>query len=284
MAASEVAEPGVTVVIPTHARDAFLEEAIASVVAQCAPPAALVVSDDTGSPDTRAVVERWAAIAPFAVRYLDSSGPGAGTAGASRNAGAALATTDVLAFLDDDDTWHPDFLSETVAVLEREDADFAVAWTVADEGGYLIARLRPGLTATNAVARNPGFVGSNFVMRRERFRSLEGFDATLPVSNDKDLLVRALQAGLRYAVVERELVCNRIHREGQLTDKSPRRVEGIRRYMAKHDSLLSPHDRRSLRAQLASVQRVSAPGRALRWGYTAQLVWYRVLLAAQSRR
>lgn len=279
MAASDV-----TVVIPTHARDAFLDEAIASVVTQRVPPVALVVSDDLGSPGTRAVVERWAPLAPFAVRYLDSSGPGAGTAGASRNAGAALAATGLLAFLDDDDTWQPDFLAETVAALEREDADFAVAWTVADEDGYRIARIRPGHTAGDVVARNPGFVGSNFVVRAESFRSLGGFDATLTVSNDKDLLVRALQAGLRYAVVERELVRNRIHRFGQLTDKSPRRVEGIRRYMTKHAALLSAHDRRVLRAQLASVQRVSAPGKALRWGYTAQLVWLRVRTAAPSRR
>jgi len=273
----------VTVVIPTHRRDAFLDEAIASVVKQSRLPVALVVSDDTGSPSTRAVVERWVELAPFPVRYLDSSGPSAGTAGASRNAGAALATSAVLAFLDDDDTWHPEFLAATTAALDG--VDFAVAWTAADADGFHIARITPGLTAGDVVARNPGFVGSNFIMRTAAFRALDGFDPLLTVSNDKDLLVRALQTGLRYAVVERELVRNRIHRFGQLTDKSERRVEGIHRYMAKHAELLSARDARYLRSQVYSIRRVTGPTAVARLGSSVALVKERLLynLTSASR-
>ena len=274
----------VTVVVPTHRRNHFLPETIAAVVAQELAPAALVVSDDVGDPDTRAIVEEWAGRAPFPVRYLDSSGPGAGTAGASRNAGAALATTSLLAFCDDDDVWHPEFLRRTVALLEQSEADFAVAWTRADVAGYTIARMGPGLGPRDVVARNPGFVGSNFVMRTGAFRSIDGFDPTLPVSNDKDLLVRALQSGLHYGVVERELVTNRIHGDGQLTDKSPVRAAGITRYMTKHAELLDPRDVRILQAQLASVRRATAPSRVARWWHTAELVRLRALLAIAAVR
>src|SRR5690606_39489690 len=50
----------VTVVVPTHRRNHFLPETIAAVVAQELAPAALVVSDDVGDPETRAIVEEWA--------------------------------------------------------------------------------------------------------------------------------------------------------------------------------------------------------------------------------
>ncbi len=271
----------VTVVIPTHRRNGLLTETIASVVAQELAPAALVVSDDVGDPATRALVESWTARVPFPVRYLDSSGPAAGTAGASRNAGASLATTGLLAFVDDDDAWHPAFLARLVAALD-DGADFAVCWGVADVPVYEYPRARPGLTAEDSVARNPGFGGCNIVLRTRLFRELDGFDPALTVSNDKDLYVRALAHGATYAVVPHVLVTYRVHADGQLTDKTPRRAEGIRRYIAKHEALLSSRDRRYLRAQLASVLRVSAPSVVERWRYTGELVVLRLALAVQG--
>jgi len=272
------------VVVPTHDRDDLLAGALASVVAQEFAPAAAVVSDDRGSAATRAVVEQVAATAPFAVDYVDSSGPGAGTAGASRNAGARGVTTTLVAFLDDDDLWHPQFLSRTVRALSADGADFAVAWTRADRPGYAMALMKTGLTARDVVGRNPGFVGSNFVMTTGAFRALGGFDATLPVSNDKDLLVRALASGLSYVVVEDQLVTNRIHEGGQLTDKTPRREAGIRRYIDKHAALLSRRDRWFLQAQLASVRTVTAPTRIGRWASGAAVALNRSLYRATTPR
>lgn len=268
----------VTCVVPTHGRDDLLDEAIASIAAQTYPVAELLVSDDLGSPATRATVEAWAHRVPFGVRYVDSSGTGWRSAGASRNAGAALAAADLVAFLDDDDTWEPEFLSAAISALEADASDFAVGWTAADAGAraYHMERMRPGLAARDVVARNPGFVGSNFVMRRAAFELLGGFDPELTVSNDQDLLVRALLHGLRYVVVPRVLVRNRIHEGAQLTDKTERRVRGIETYMSKHDALMSGPDRRYIRSQISSIRRVIGPTRTVRWRSTASLAAYRL--------
>jgi len=206
--------PEVSCVVPTHGRDDLLTEAVASIAAQRSAPAELIVTDDLGSPVTRVLVERWAVDLPFPVRYVDASGTGWRSAGASRNAGAALATGDLMAFLDDDDVWEPEYLTSLIAALGAGTCDFAVGWTEADAGGgvYHIARMKAGLQVADVVARNPGFVGSNFVMTRDAFVRLGGFDPALTVANDKDLLVRALQHGLRYTVVPQVLVRNRILR------------------------------------------------------------------------
>ena len=264
--------PTVSCIIPTHARDDLLVLAVASIAAQTRVPFELLVADDAGSPATRALVDDWAGRTPFPVRYVDASGSGWSSAGASRNAGAALATGDLLAFLDDDDVWDPAYLSSLVAALETG-RDFAVAWTEAETTGeqYRIAKIVPGLGVRDVVARNPGFLGSNFVMRRVAFESIGGFDPALTVSNDKDLLVRALAAGLRYAVVPAVLVRNKIHDGPQLTDKTERRVRGIEAYIAKHDARLTDQDRRFLRAQISSIRRETGSTRTERWLSTAAL-------------
>ncbi|TGD71878.1 glycosyltransferase [Mangrovimicrobium sediminis] len=255
----------VSVVIPTHDRDRQLVEALESVFSQTLPPVKVIVSDDRGASATRDAVNAFSARTSQVVQYVDSSGPLAGTAGASRNSGATCVTTPLIAFLDDDDLWHPEFLSSTTAALTNAGADFAVAWNKADDAEFTMTRMREGLSAQNVVARNPGFVGSNFLMKTEAFNALGGFDPELPVSNDKDLLVRALAAGLSYVVVEKYLVINRIHESEQLTDKTIRRENGIRKYISKHRALLSRRDNWFLQAQLASVRRVTAPSKMSRF-------------------
>ena len=67
------ATPDISVVIPTHARDHLLTEAVASVLAQTVRPREVLVCDDTASPATRAVVEDWAARTDGLVRYVDKA-------------------------------------------------------------------------------------------------------------------------------------------------------------------------------------------------------------------
>lgn len=267
-----------TVVVPTHDRDELLRQALASVLAQTEPVSRVVVCDDRGSPLTRQVVEEVAAGTDVPVDYQDVRHLDAGTAGASRNAGAASVATPLVAFLDDDDTWAPTFVARTRQALVAEGSDLVVTWMAPTDPRYRMTAMRPGLRARDVVSRNPGLTGSNFVVRTEAFRRLGGFDETLPVSNDKDFLLRALQAGLRYSVVAERLVTYRVHGSGQLTDRTPRRAAGLRRYAAKHEALLTPTDRRVLRAQLSSVLRVADGSPVRRLGHTVRLAWDRALL------
>ncbi len=275
----------IAVVIPTHDRDEQVEDAIASVLAQTLAPAEVLVCDDRGSATTRAVVEAWTARTTGLVRYVDTSGPGAGTAGASRNEGAARSVSPLLAFLDDDDVWQPDHLERLHLSMARDDADFAVAWTASDDASFVFARMTSGLRAADVVSRNPGFVGSNFLIRADTFAVVHGFDPALRVANDQDLLVRLLRAGARYCVVPRVTVLNRIHAGDQLTDKTERRAQGVLAYRRKHLDLLELRDRVVLATIVAGIRRVSAPGAADRLRWTALTAAGRLaLLVSRPRR
>lgn len=264
--------PDISVVIPTHLRDTLLPDAIAAAVGQTRAPLEVLVCDDVGADATRAVVEAWTARTEGLVRYVDSSGRGHTTAGASRNVGAGEARGDLLAFVDDDDVWQPDHLELLVSALEGAGTDVAVSWTEADDPDFVFARMGAGLGVRDVVSRNPGFVGSNFVIRAETFRRVGGFDPDLRVSNDQDLLVRLLAAGCTYTVVERVTVRNRIHTAGQLTDKTEARVRGVRTYYAKHSHLMGWRDRVVIGTIIAGIRRISAP-------HLVQRVWYTGLTA-----
>jgi GT2 family glycosyltransferase len=265
----------VTVVIPTHGRDEMLRRALASVLAQDLLPAHVIVSDDLASAQTRTVVEDTAAGTSACVTYLDCSGR-AGTAGASRNAGAAQAATTWLAFLDDDDAWRADFLSSCLGRAREDSAQLAVAWVEPDDPSEQVARIRPGLEAQDVLTVNPGFLGSNVLYRRETFVEVGGFDPDLLVSEDKDLLLRLLASGATYAVVEDTPVLRTSgHGSGQLTvERTARRREAVLRYRAKHADLITWRHRPYFAAALASIDRVLAPsavGRA--WATGALVLW-----------
>ncbi len=239
------ADLAVTCVVPTHDRPELLQRALRSVLAQTLPPASVIVVDDTGS--AQQVVDAF----DGRVRYVRSW---SSTAGASRNLGAALAETPLLAFLDDDDTWHPTFLARCAAELsgpERSTVDFAAAWTWRCRAGHRRpgGSLPPDAAPGEWLHRNPGFTGSNAVLRTEAFRRLGGFDATLPVNNDLDLFVRALDLGLRYAVVRDRLVVQYRTGGGHLSTRGPWRAKGLAGYRGKYRDRLTVAQRRYLRRE-----------------------------------
>lgn len=103
-----MAEPSVSVIIPSYNRAALLPRAIQSALAAIEPGDEVIVVDD-GSVDHTPATMR---IFGDRVRYLRTAHAGAGRA---RNEGIAVARGELVAFLDSDDEWMPDKLR-----LQRE--------------------------------------------------------------------------------------------------------------------------------------------------------------------
>jgi glycosyltransferase involved in cell wall biosynthesis len=103
--------PRVSVVIPTYNRRMLLERALASVLAQTRRDFEIIVVDDGSTDDTKAMVQAHAG-----ARYFFQANAGPAKA---RNTGIRAARGDLIAFLDSDDVWLPNFLEVQTDVLER---------------------------------------------------------------------------------------------------------------------------------------------------------------------
>lgn len=239
-------------VIPTHGRPSFLEEALDSVIAQTHPVKEIIVVSDDDNQESRAVVASAASRAAMPITLIRNTG--ASGASASRNLGAANVSTPWIAFLDDDDLWAETYLADTIAVTEGN--DFVVTWLEMFRDGATSPgqRIVSGLTAGDVGGRGHGFIGSNFIIRREAFDRIGGFDADLPVLNDRDFFYRALRSRLTYAVVTEPNVLHRRHDEGQLTQLTERRAAGMERYLEKHATALRWSEKRETRMVIHRIR------------------------------
>src|SRR5438552_2531519 len=106
-------EPFFSIIIPTHGRPAFLQEAVASVLAQSfADSEVLVVDDGNDEPVNVPADERVRVL-----RHDVNRG-----AAAARNTGIRAARGRYISFLDDDDVYPPGRLATIAAELESPTA------------------------------------------------------------------------------------------------------------------------------------------------------------------
>jgi GT2 family glycosyltransferase len=185
----------ISVVIPTADRKEILLETLASVLQQTVTPAEVLIVDNgreaTVLPDLPPHVS--------VVRTAPRIGPSA-----ARNAGARAARSGIVAFLDDDDLWLPDYLERIVERFAQTGADAVVGQLMRKRPGSvpLPYKLFPEAKEQQrrVFLRNPGFGGQNLAIRRDLFLMMGGFDETLPASEDRDLAARLLLAGKQIAV------------------------------------------------------------------------------------
>jgi len=105
-----------SVVIPAHNAAPYLAAALDSVLSVRPEGSEVIVVDDASEDGTAALLERYADRVRV-LRRTSRSGPGV-----ARNAGAAVATGDVLAFHDADDLMLRDRFSALLPELERDPA------------------------------------------------------------------------------------------------------------------------------------------------------------------
>jgi glycosyltransferase involved in cell wall biosynthesis len=183
--------PSASCVVPVRDAGRWVGEAIASVLGQAAPPREVIVVDD-GSTDDTAV-----AIASFgdAVTYVRQEPAGVARA---RNHGIELARGDLVAFLDADDLWHPERLERQIELLG---ASPTAGLCDAHSDHFWADDLTPSQREADPRFRDPfwqrtapGHI-STWLVRRETFDLLGGFDESLQYSEDTDWLLRYRDSG-----------------------------------------------------------------------------------------
>jgi len=183
----------VSAVITAFNSEAFIAEAISSVLEQTRPVDEILVVDDGSTDHTRDIVESFS---PKGVRYTYQENRGAG---AARNRGIRETSGELLAFLDADDIWlqdktesQHDFLSEhpEVALV----SGFAWWWNMIEDRCFISGEapksfesLRRDLLVYNEIG-NP----SRAMLRRSALANVGVFNENIRWGQDWDLWIRII--------------------------------------------------------------------------------------------
>ena len=181
--------PLVSVIMPTWNRAPMLAEAIQSVRDQCYPAWELWVCDDGSTDATMDVVCQFS---DSRVHYLPLDHAGAA---AARNQGLQRASGQIIAYLDSDNIWRPEFLSRMVDALLEFPGHSCVYGNYldyrADAAGNIQVRSfeRPMFDHERLLDKN--YIDLNaFVHRRELYDCFGGFTESLSRRQDYDLIIK----------------------------------------------------------------------------------------------
>jgi len=191
------AAPLVSVVVIFLDTERFLEEAIASVVAQDHPNWELLLVDDGSRDGSSTIAQRWAERHADRVRYLEHPGHQNRGKSVSRNLGIRTARGEYVTFLDADDVFLPQKLSHQLALLRSHPeaamvygrTEYWFSWNCDARGGRdFMSRL--GVPANAVIEpptlvtrflRDPGVVPCicSVLARRRVADEVGGFDETI---------------------------------------------------------------------------------------------------------
>ena len=214
----QTTSPLVSVIIPAYDVTEFIGEALDSVLAQTFADYEIIVVND-GSPDTEEL-ER--ALAPYMSRivYINQENRGVS---AARNKGITAARGSLLAFLDADDTWLPNYLDVQVARIQADPTIDVLYPNVMMFGGrsetgeeFMVICPSSGEVTFERLLSQECNVSNCSIARRDTLVRAGLFDESLRSVEDFDLWLRVIKKGGRIAY-HRDVLARYRRRSGSLT-------------------------------------------------------------------
>lgn len=212
---AESAATAVDVVLPVYNGARFLEATLASIESQTLTPSEIIVVDDGSTDDSTEVIRT----SPLADRITLLHQENAGQS-AARNAGVEQCNAPLVAFLDQDDIWHPDHLSRLVEPFDDDEVGWAYSdFTEIDEEGRLVivrfhrthGVAHPKESLAEMIGEDLMVLPSAMIARRSALVEVGGFDERLCGYEDDDLCIRLFRHHWRPAYLDRSTVSFRIH-------------------------------------------------------------------------
>ncbi|WP_231459359.1 glycosyltransferase family 2 protein [Pedobacter sp. Leaf132] len=110
----------VTIIIPTYNRESKIGDAIESAINQTYPNKQIIVIDDGSKDNTAELVKnKYPSVEYF---YKENGGQAS-----ARNLGLSKSNGEMIASLDSDDIWYPEFLQKCIDKLTTDNLDFVFA-------------------------------------------------------------------------------------------------------------------------------------------------------------
>lgn len=214
-----------TVSLITVVRNAerHLEQALASIRQQTYPQIEHIVVDGESTDRTPEILQQHQASIARILR-----GPDSGIYDAM-NKGIAVASGQIIGFLNADDLLYPDAVERVVQALQRSETPGFTGGVVhlLSEAGVAVGEIRPLPAAQRHRRRflEMPFPHLSVFVDRRIFEALGGFDLQFRLRADYDLLLRMLDAGYRCEVIDAPLGG---YRQGGLSGGPATFVESVK--------------------------------------------------------
>jgi glycosyltransferase involved in cell wall biosynthesis len=253
----------VSVIVPVRNGEAFVADAIESVLAQEDVSAELIVVDDASTDRTPEVLRR------FAGRLTVASPDGSGVS-AARNRGMALAQGELLVFLDADDLLPPRYLARFVeAAADVPQAEvFHCGWRGIDfeDGHVLYGQDQPfdlDWDPFHALAASGSPPISALAVRRRTAIRVGPFDVKESLQADWDYWLRLASTGVTFrGVADNVAIIRRRRNSMSGTPGAQAALTGLgvlERHLARHERCPAcTHADAGLRGWREAVLRSSA--------------------------
>jgi len=188
--------PRFSVVISVYNKGDFIKKTLESVLSQSMTDYEIVIINDASTDHSE---EQIKAIAQDKITYYAFS-KNRGAA-AARNKGIDLATGTYVAFLDGDDLWHQDYLSEINVLIDKfpDHKVFATAITIQEHDGkrksrYTFAnpenKQHLSLNYFEASLKNTLLTSSSTVIEKNVYKDIGYYDPSIKSGQDTDLWIR----------------------------------------------------------------------------------------------
>ena len=189
----------ISVVITTCNRPAFLKEALEGIAAQTFKPKEVVIVNDCSDTSYNAVLDTIKKVNARHILLKERSG-----ANRARNIGIRECSGGIIAFLDDDDIWLPNYLSEIYR--QYQDGSDSVVTGFRQLGNESIVVLNQDSDVTkSSLLRGNTYCGmSGFSCKKEIIEKLL-FDEQLPNGQDWDMFVRLLLGNYNFKNISKGL-------------------------------------------------------------------------------
>ena len=211
-------QPLVSVVMPCYNAEAYVAEAVRSVMAQTYPRVEICVVDDASTDGSWGVVQGLVAEFPERVRALRMERNRGGCN--ARNRGAETVAGDYLIFLDADDGFAPDTVAALVDLLRANPESVgACPWCHLElrDGAWVQTPASLPLPQPRADLFRVWLEGSAWAPTsgvcwpRPVYERTGGWDEELTREQDDDIMLRAYAQGALLAITGRGLAYYRLH-------------------------------------------------------------------------
>ena len=193
----------ISVIIPCYNSARYVTESIESALGQVGVNVEIVAVNDGSTDNTLNILESYG----DKIRLISQENRGIG---AARNTGIDLASGEFLSFLDSDDLWPKQKLTKQLEALKDDvELDYVT--------GHIRQFLSPDLNDADKAAVKcdetpmPCRLPSALMVRRESFFRVGYFDAVHRLGESVDWIARAMDAGLKWRMLDAIVLERRIH-------------------------------------------------------------------------